>query len=45
MIIRSLYNDVQGTEDVAAYIENFRDYTNLTNEGAYISIATPNLLK
>lgn len=44
LIIRSLYNDVQGTEDVAAHIEKFKDPTNLTNEGAWISIATPNLL-
>lgn len=44
LIIRSLYNDVKGTEDVAVHIEKFKDPTNATNEGAWISIATPNLL-
>lgn len=44
LIIRSLYHEVQGTENVAVHVDKFKDPTNSANEGAWISIATPNLL-
>lgn len=43
LIVRSLYNEVKGTEDVAVHIDAFTDPA--TQEtGSWISVATPNIL-